>query len=100
MGRQYAQLSLAERRTIYRILGDGRSVMEVAERLGRHHRAIYRERVRNAWREDDDGMIEAGSDGYWPVTPHELAAARRQRLGKLYRDEALRSVVVDGLRRS
>ena len=100
MGRRYAQLSLAERRTIYRMLGDGRSVIEVAERLGRHHSTIYRERARNAWREDDDGMIETGTDGYWPVTAHGLAAARRQRLGKLYRDEALRSVVVDGLQRS
>jgi IS30 family transposase len=100
MGRRYTQLSLAERRTIYRMLGDGRSVAAVAERLGRHHSTIYRERARNAWREDDAGLIEVGADGYWPVTAHELAAARRQRLGKLYRDAELRNVVIEGLRRS
>lgn len=61
MGLRYAQLSPAERRTIYRMLGDGQSVAEIVERPGRHHSMIHRERARNACREGDGGMIEAGN---------------------------------------
>jgi IS30 family transposase len=43
MKRTYNQLTLDERRTIYKLLETGQNKVEIASHLGRHRSTIYRE---------------------------------------------------------
>lgn len=92
MSQCYRQLDLDERRTIFRLVAAKVPVTVIANQLGRHRSTVYREIGRNHFREQREYA------GYFPLVAQELAVQRRQRLGKLVRDEALRGFVVDRLR--
>ena len=51
MPRSYRQLTLDDRRTIFRLLDAKVPVEEIARELGRHRSTIYREIARNLFRE-------------------------------------------------
>lgn len=53
MSKNYSQLSLDERRTIYKLLESGRSKTSIAEYLGRHRATIFREVRRNSFYRED-----------------------------------------------
>jgi IS30 family transposase len=91
MPQPYRHLDLDERRTIFRLLGAKVPVAVIAHRLGRHRATIQREIHRNHFHE-----VRAYA-GYFPLTAHDLARRRRQRLRKLARNESLRRHVVDRL---
>ena len=93
MTSHYGQLTLEDRRQIYRLRDQKVSVTEIAARLGRHRSTIYREIQRNTFLKDDDGYY----DGYFPVTAHDLAQARRTRKRKLLQQEQLRRYVIEKL---
>ena len=95
MGRRYCQLDLNERRQIWRLLGDGFSVREVAAKLSRHVSTIYRELQRNRF---VGGDPVCKFERYYPVTAHQAAAERRARQGKLTRHPSLRKAVVKRLK--
>jgi IS30 family transposase len=82
------QLTLEDRRTIFRLLHAKVGVREIADRLGRHRSTVYREIRRNEFRE-----IKLYR-GYYPVTAHDSARRRRQRQRKLIRDACLREQVL------
>lgn len=91
MGRKYCQLSIEERRTIFRMLEAKRPISAIAKALGRHHSTIYREKQRNRFYDKDP---ETNYDGYYPVVAQDMARSRRQRLRKLYRHTNLRQHVL------
>jgi IS30 family transposase len=51
MDRCYRQLTIEERRTIFRLLNARVPVAAIADRLGRHRSTIYREIQRNQFRD-------------------------------------------------
>jgi IS30 family transposase len=99
----YRQLSLDDRRCLFRLLDARVPVAVIAKNLGRHRSTIYREIRRNRiqlepwlrrYRFHEHGYVE----GYFPVTAQDLARERRQRLSKLRRDAGLRDHVISKLR--
>lgn len=68
------------------------SVNRIAAELGRHPSSIYRELKRNFFYDED-----AWYRGYFGRIAHDKAASRRQRGGKVVRDGALTSHIVDRL---
>jgi IS30 family transposase len=89
----YRQLTLEERRTIFRLLDAKVPVAEIAAQLGRHRSTIHREISRNLFREVKEYR------GYFPVTADDRARRRRQRRRKLIRDARLRQHVTEMLAR-
>src|SRR3954454_18093452 len=63
MPRSYRQLTLEERRTIFRLLGAKVPIDRIAEELGRHRSTIHREIRRNLFREAKEYR------GYIPSRP-------------------------------
>lgn len=55
----YTQLSLAERRALYRLLDARCPVAEIARQLGRHRSTIHREIKRNSHRDEDPSFSGA-----------------------------------------
>ena len=103
MPQPYRQLSLDERRRLFRLIDARVPVAEIARSLGRHRSTLYREIRRNRvelepWLRRYRFYEHAYFDGYFPVTAQDLARARRQRLGKLRRDTGLREHVIGKLR--
>ena len=80
MARSFVQLSLDERRIIAQMNEKKISQAEIARRLGRDRSTICRELRRNFWHDQEVPIAE----GYWHVTAHRLAAARRRQYRKLY----------------
>jgi transposase, IS30 family len=91
MPRPYRQLTIDERRTIFRLLNAKIPIDEIASQLGRHRSTIYREIGRNLFRD-----VKAYR-GYYPITADDSARRRRQRRRKLIRDARLREHVIDKL---
>jgi IS30 family transposase len=90
---RYRQLTLEERRTIFRLLNAQVPVEQIAEQLGRHRSTIFREISRNLFRDVKEYR------GYFPVTADDSARRRRQRRRKLIRDARLRHHVTEMLAR-
>ena len=89
MGRYYGHLTLEERCTIAQLRQAGQSIRQIAAALDRPPSCVSRELKRNS-----------GSQvGYKPSYAQEQAAARRWTGSRLERDAALRTVVLDQLRR-
>lgn len=91
----YTQMSLPERRSLYRLLATRCSVAEIARQLGRHRSTIYRE-IRRNFHHDADREFA----GYFPVTAQEKTQARRRRRRqqrKLLLHPALRQHLVQHL---
>src|SRR5215213_11276151 len=93
MPRSYRQLTLEERRTIFRLLGAKVPIDRIAQKLGRHRSTIHREIRRNLFREVKEYR------GYYPVTADDRARQRRQRRRKLIRDAQLQEQVTELLAR-
>jgi len=93
MPRSYRQLTLEERRTIFRLLGAKVPIDRIAEELGRHRSTIHREIRRNLFREVKEYR------GYYPITADDRARQRRQRRRKLIQDAQLRQHVTQMLAR-
>jgi IS30 family transposase len=93
MPRAYHQLTLDERRMIFRLLGAKVSINRVAQELGRHRSTIHREIRRNLFREVKEYR------GYYPIIADERARQRRQRRRKLIQDAQLRQHVTQMLAR-
>jgi IS30 family transposase len=89
MGEQYGQLTLEERCTIARLREDGQSIRQIAATLDRSPSSVSRELKRNS----------GTQVGYRPAYAEEQAGARRWRGSRLERDDALRDLVLDRLRR-
>lgn len=94
MARSFVQLSLDERRIIARMHEKKISQAEIARNLHRDRSTICRELRRNFWH--DREFPEA--EGYWHVTAHNMAAARRRSYRKLWRDPLLCSAVIEQLK--
>lgn len=92
--RTYSQIDLEERRKIERWRHAGRSVDEIAERLGRHRSTIFRELKRNSY-EDADMPSWCG---YFCVLANDRALERRYNMSKLKRWPELCAMVVEKLR--
>jgi len=93
MPKNYSQLSLDERRTIYKLLEAGRSKTQIANYLGRHRATIFREVRRNTFYLAEDQRC----NGYFHVNAHEFAARRRAKLRKLIRYPELKAFVISKL---
>jgi transposase, IS30 family len=93
MPRPYRQLTLEERRTIFRLLNAKVPIEEIATQLGRHRATIYREISRNLFRDVKEYR------GYYPLTADDSARQRRQRRRKLIQDARLRRHVTEMLAR-
>src|SRR4051812_7252130 len=91
MPRSYRQLTLDDRRTIFRLLDAKVPVEEIARQLGRHRPTIYREIARNPFREGKEDR------GYSPITADDSTRRRRQRRRKLAQDARLRAHVIEKL---
>ncbi len=89
MPRSYRQLTLGERRAIFRLLDAKLPVAEIASQLSRHRSTIHREISRNLFREVKEHR------GYFPITANDGARRRRQRQRKLIRDACLRQHVTE-----
>jgi IS30 family transposase len=89
----YRQLTLDERRAIFRLLDAKLPVAEIADQLGRHRSTIHREIGRNLFREVKECR------GYFPITADDRARRRRQRRRKLIRDARLRQHATEMLAR-
>lgn len=74
----YSQLSLDERRTIYKLLEAGRSKTDIAAYLGRHRSTIFREIQRNTYWDDDPYN---NNNGYFHVNAQALSKCVNPRLG-------------------
>jgi IS30 family transposase len=72
MGKQYSQLSFAERSLISHLHADGLSKSKIAARVGRHKATISRELARNGRK------IGVWPGGYDPQRAQGLAARRRK----------------------
>ena len=79
MGREYEQLTLAERHVLFQLREAGTAVGEMADRLGRHRSTIYRELERN----------RKADGSYLPETAQRFAWARRLRGSKIERRSQL-----------
>lgn len=88
----YTQMSLSERRSLYRLLAIRCSIAEIARQLGRHRSTIYRE-IRRNFHHDADREFA----GYFPVTAQEKTRDRRRRQRKLLLHPALRQHLVQHL---
>ena len=84
MGQCYQHLTLEERRAAFHMMAAKASAQAIADRLGRHRSTIYRELARNTFQDVDPYF-----NGYFPAVAHDAVARRRQRLGKLHRDQRL-----------
>ncbi|WP_119681733.1 helix-turn-helix domain-containing protein [Indioceanicola profundi] len=81
MGLHYAHLTLAERRTIFRLLQERQSVGSIATLLGRHRSTIHREIARNfhhspvrdRWDYPERGHLRPGFQV--PGLPHAAGAS-------------------------
>jgi IS30 family transposase len=93
MPRSYRQLTLDERRTIFRLLVAKVPIGRIAQELDRHRSTIHREIRRNLFREVEEYR------GYYPVTADDRAKQRRQRRRKLIRDAQLQQHVTELLAR-
>jgi IS30 family transposase len=91
MPRTYRQLSLDERRAIFRLLGARVPIDRIAQEFGRHRSTIHREIRRNLFREVKEYR------GYYPITADAWARQRRQRRRKLIQDARLRQHVTEML---
>ena len=91
MPRSYRQLTLDDRRTIFRLLDAKVPLEEIARQLGRHRSTIHREITRNLFREVKEYR------GYYPLTADDSAKRRRQRRRKLVQDAQLRAHVIEKL---
>ena len=89
MSEQYTQLTLEDRCAIARLHEDGQSRRQIAAALDRSPSTISRELKRN----------RGTKIGYQPAYAQEQTRARRWTGSKLERDDALRTVVLDYLRR-
>jgi len=98
MGLHYAHLTLAERRTIFRLLQEHQPVAVIATLLGRHRSTIHREIARNFHHSAVQGRWGNQERGYFPVSAQRLAGRRRARSSKLPRRPELRAHVVEQLR--
>jgi hypothetical protein len=96
MGALYNNLTLNERRLLFRLREAKLGVPRIAERIGRHRSTIYRELQRNWHRDVETPEIS----GYYPTVAHEAAACRRYRHGKLQRDDRVAAEVVERLRQA
>lgn len=95
MARHHRHLTLDDRRTIYVMMGQRKSIREIADRLGRHHSTIYREINRNTHSHEEEVVR-----GYFPVTAQDFAIGRRWRGRKLTRNKQLKVYVVNKLQES
>ena len=89
MGSHYAQLSLEERCEVSRLRAAGTSIQQIATTLDRAPSTISRELRRNSGRQV----------GYKPAYAQQQARARRWSGTRLERDQDLRTLVLDRLRR-
>jgi transposase, IS30 family len=89
MGEHYEQLTLEERCTIAGLREGGHSIRQIAAALDRSPSSISRELKRNS------GV----QVGYRPVYAEEQAGARRWHGSRLERDDILRALVLDHLKR-
>ncbi len=88
MGQRYSQLGTGERFEIARLLSIGTSIRQIAATLDRSASSISREIERNG-----------GRSGYLAEFADQQARARRWQGSRLDRDEDLRNLVLDHLRR-
>src|SRR5215218_9807425 len=103
MPRPHRQLGMDERRRLFRLIDARVPVAAIATELGRHRSTVYRgirrDRVElEPWLRRYGHREHAYFDGYFPLTAHDLARERRQRLAKLRRDAGLRDYVVTKLK--
>src|SRR5215469_2283309 len=89
MGKKYEHLSLEERCQIARLHEGGQSIRQIAAALDRPPSTISRELRRNRGKQV----------GYKPSYAQEQAKARRWTGSRLDRDEGLRCLVLDRLKR-
>ena len=89
----YRQLTLEERRAVFHLKAAKTPVQAIADQLGRHRSTIYRELARNTFQDADPDF-----NGYFPTVAQDMAARRRQRLGKLHRDPRLSTYVIERLK--
>src|SRR5439155_22944337 len=89
MGEHYEHLSLEERCQIAQLRADGQSIRQIAAALDRPPSTLSRELKRNS----------GAQLGYKPGYAEEQARARRWTGSRLERDDALRTLVLDGLAR-
>jgi IS30 family transposase len=94
MARSFVQLSMDERRVIARMHEKKISQAEIARSLRRDRSTICRELRRNFWHDREFPAAE----GYWHVTAHDMASARRRSYRKLRRDPLLCSAVIEQLK--
>lgn len=90
---RYRHLTLDDRRKIYVLTGQKKSISEIAAYLGRNQSTIYREINRNTHSHEDPVYR-----GYFPVTANDFARGRRWRGRKLSRSKPLKAYVADRLR--
>jgi len=69
MEKRYKQLRLEDRDRITEMMGEGRSITEIAEALGRHKSTISREAIRNS---------SSGYRLYLSHRAHDRAVKRKQ----------------------
>ena len=93
MHRNYSQLSLNERRTIYKLLEFGKSKTDIAHQIGRHRSTIFREVRRNSFYLAEDQRC----NGYSHVNAQEFTRRRRAKLRKLIRYPELKAFVISKL---
>lgn len=92
MSQNYSQLSMDQRRTIFKLLEAGRSKTEIANHIGRHRSTVFREIHRNTYLHKD-----AFLRGYFHVNAQEFAQRRRTKLKKLNRYPDLCAYVINRL---
>jgi IS30 family transposase len=93
MPRSYVQLNLEDRRKLARFRDRKMPADEIADRLGKDRSTIFRELRRNHFHDPEIPAVR----GYFAVTAHDMAKARRARQRKLVRNPALCAAVVDRL---
>lgn len=87
---EYTHLSITDRRRFYTFLEMGLSVLEIAQRLGKHRSTLYRELNRNK-----------EPEGYLPKVAQLKTEerAKQKRLSKIEKDGYLRDYVVRSLKK-